>query len=55
LEAILLLIPAAALSAYLLKRQAALCLANQAGTGDPFSNPLLFLVPALMALALTLD
>lgn len=52
---ILLLIPAA-YGAYLLQQQGSISmLGNTAGaTGSPFENPLLFLVPALGALALTL-
>ena len=50
---VLLLIPAG-YGAYLLKKQGSIVLPGQTTGGDPFSNPLLFLVPALMALALTL-
>ncbi|CAN5682216.1 hypothetical protein BH10CHL1_BH10CHL1_34390 [soil metagenome] len=50
---ILLLIPAI-YGAYLLKKQGSIVLPGQTSGGDPFSNPLLFLVPAIMAFALTL-
>ena len=49
----LLLIPAG-YGAYLLQKQGSIILPGQVTSGDPFNNPLLFLVPALMALALTL-
>ncbi len=50
---ILLLVPAG-YGAYLLKKQGSIVLPGQTTGGDPFSNPLLFLVPAIMAFALTL-
>ncbi len=50
---ILLLIPAA-YGTYLLRQQGALVLPQAALTGNPFGNPLLFLVPALAIFALTL-
>jgi putative ABC transport system permease protein len=50
---VLLFIPAA-YGAYLLRQQGSLTLMGGASTGDPFSNPLLFLVPALGIFALTL-
>lgn len=52
---ILLLIPAG-YGAYLLQQQGSIAMMgdNSNATGSPFENPLLFLVPALGALALTL-
>jgi putative ABC transport system permease protein len=51
---LLLLIPAG-YGAYLLQQQGAIALpGSQGGSSSPFENPLLFLVPALGALALTL-
>lgn len=50
---ILLLIPAA-YGTYLLSQQGSVALPGSTGAGGPFDNPLLFLVPALGALALTL-
>jgi putative ABC transport system permease protein len=50
---ILLLIPAG-YGAYLLQQQGSIVLPGSEMTGSPFENPLLFLVPALGALALTL-
>jgi putative ABC transport system permease protein len=50
---ILLLIPAA-YGTYLLSQQGSVALPSATGQGGPFDNPLLFLVPALGALALTL-
>jgi len=50
---ILLLIPAA-YGAYLLQQQGSITTMGADNTGDPFENPLLFLVPALAAFALTL-
>lgn len=51
---ILLLIPAA-YGAYLLQQQGSIALMGETNaTGSPFQNPLLFLVPALGAFALTL-
>jgi putative ABC transport system permease protein len=49
----LLLIPAG-YGTYLLSQQGSLVLPDAAATGDPFGNPLLFLVPALAIFALTL-
>jgi putative ABC transport system permease protein len=49
---VLLLIPAA-YGTYLLRQQGSVAVPG-AATGSPFSNPLLFLIPALGALALTL-
>jgi putative ABC transport system permease protein len=50
---VLLLIPAG-YGTYLLSQQGSLVLPDAAATGDPFGNPLLFLVPALAIFALTL-
>ena len=50
---VLLLIPAG-YGAYLLQQQGSISLMGDGGTGSPFENPLLFLVPALGAFALTL-
>lgn len=50
---ILLLIPAA-YGAYLLQQQGSIAMMGEGNTGNPFDNPLLFLVPALAAFALTL-
>jgi len=50
---ILLLIPAG-YGAYLLQQQGSIAIMGSGGTGSPFENPLLFLVPALGAFALTL-
>ncbi|MDQ3249861.1 MAG: ABC transporter permease, partial [Chloroflexota bacterium] len=50
---VILLIPAG-YGAYLLQQQGSIVLPGQVASGSPFENPLLFLVPALMALALTL-
>ncbi|HXF62932.1 MAG TPA: FtsX-like permease family protein, partial [Caldilineaceae bacterium] len=50
---LLLLIPAA-YGTYLLSQQGSVALPGSTGSGGPFDNPLLFLVPALGALALTL-
>lgn len=50
---ILLLIPAG-YGAYLLQEQGSIAMMGEGNTGDPFANPLLFLVPALGAFALTL-
>lgn len=50
---VLLLIPAA-YGTYLLAQQGTVALPGSTGSGGPFDNPLLFLVPALGALALTL-
>lgn len=50
---ILLLIPAG-YGAYLLQQQGTIAVIDNGNTGDPFANPLLFLVPALGAFALTL-
>lgn len=50
---ILLLIPAA-YGTYLLRQQGSVTMPGAGGSASPFSNPLLFLVPALGALALTL-
>jgi len=49
----ILLIPAG-YGAYLLKKQGSVVLISTTNAGDPFSNPLLFLVPSLVVLALTL-
>jgi putative ABC transport system permease protein len=50
---LLLLIPAG-YGAYLLQQQGSIATLGEGGTGNPFENPLLFLVPALGAFALTL-
>ena len=51
---VLLLIPAA-YGAYLLRQQGSIATTSvTGGTAGPFDNPLLFLVPALVTLALTL-
>jgi putative ABC transport system permease protein len=50
---VLLLIPAG-YGTYLLSQQGSLVLPDAAASGDPFRNPLLFLVPALAIFALTL-
>ncbi|HSV84934.1 MAG TPA: ABC transporter permease [Levilinea sp.] len=50
---VLLLIPAG-YGTYLLSQQGVMVLPDAAATGDPFGNPLLFLVPALSIFALTL-
>lgn len=50
---VLLLIPAA-YGTYLLSQQGSVAMPGATGSGGPFDNPLLFLVPALGALALTL-
>ncbi|MCB0063913.1 MAG: ABC transporter permease, partial [Caldilineaceae bacterium] len=50
---VLLLIPAG-YGAYLLQQQGSIGMMGEGNTGDPFANPLLFLVPALGAFALTL-
>lgn len=50
---LLMLIPAA-YGTYLLRQQGSVTMPGTEGSGSPFSNPLLFLVPALGALALTL-
>lgn len=50
---VLLLIPAG-YGAYLLQQQGSIATMNTDNSSDPFSNPLLFLVPALGAFALTL-
>jgi putative ABC transport system permease protein len=50
---VLLLIPAG-YGTYLLSQQGSLVMPDAAATGDPFGNPLLFLVPALAIFALTL-
>lgn len=50
---VLLLIPAA-YGTYLLSKQGSISVAGTELTGDPFSNPLLFLVPALGIFAVTL-
>jgi putative ABC transport system permease protein len=50
---ILLFIPAG-YGAYLLKQQGSIAVLNSATGGDPFRNPLLFLVPALAILAASL-
>lgn len=50
---VLLLIPAA-YGTYLLSQQGSVATLSATGQGGPFDNPLLFLVPALGALALTL-
>ncbi len=50
---VLLLIPAG-YGAYLLQEQGTIAVMGNGGTGNPFGNPLLFLVPALGAFALTL-
>lgn len=50
---ILLLIPAV-YGAYLLQQQGTIAVMGEGGSGNPYENPLLFLVPALMAFALTL-
>ncbi len=50
---VLLLIPAG-YGAYLLQQQGAIAMMGEGGTGNPYENPLLFLVPALAAFALTL-
>jgi putative ABC transport system permease protein len=50
---VLLLIPAG-YGTYLLSQQGTMVLPEAAATGDPFGNPLLFLVPALSIFALTL-
>ena len=50
---VLLLIPAG-YGAYLLQQQGSIVMPGQTASGNPFDNPLLFLVPALMAFALTL-
>ncbi|MCC6168659.1 MAG: ABC transporter permease [Caldilineaceae bacterium] len=50
---VLLLIPAA-YGTYLLSQQGSVAMPGTTGSGGPFDNPLLFLVPALGALALTL-
>ncbi|NIM94839.1 MAG: FtsX-like permease family protein [Anaerolineales bacterium] len=50
---VLLLIPAI-YGAYLLREQGTIVELDSASRGDPFQNPLLFLVPALGILALTL-
>lgn len=50
---VLLLIPAG-YGAYLLQQQGTITTMGAGNTGDPFENPLLFLVPALAAFALTL-
>jgi len=49
----LLFIPAA-YGAYLLREQGSLVVLDKAALGDPFQNPLLFLVPAIGIFALTL-
>jgi len=50
---VLLLLPAG-YGTYLLSQQGTMVLPEAAATGDPFGNPLLFLVPALSIFALTL-
>ncbi|MCB0108832.1 MAG: ABC transporter permease, partial [Caldilineaceae bacterium] len=50
---ILLLIPAG-YGAYLLQQQGTIATVGAGNVGDPFENPLLFLVPALAAFSLTL-
>lgn len=50
---VLLLIPSG-YGTYLLSQQGVMALPEAAATGDPFGNPLLFLVPALSIFALTL-
>jgi putative ABC transport system permease protein len=50
---VLLLIPAG-YGTYLLRQQGAISLPTAGGTATPFQNPLLFLIPALGALALAL-
>ena len=50
---VLLLIPAA-YGTYLLRQQGSITMPMADSTGSPFENPLLFLVPALGALSLTL-
>jgi len=50
---VLLLIPAG-YGVYLLRQQGSILVAGVGATGDMFDNPLLFLLPALVALALTL-
>jgi len=50
---IMLFIPAA-YGTYLLREQGSLVVLEESSTGDPFQNPLLFIVPALGIFALTL-
>lgn len=50
---VLLLIPAG-YGAYLLRQQGSIAVGDAGISGGPFDNPLLFLVPALVTLALTL-
>lgn len=50
---VLLLIPAG-YGAYLLQQQGSIVMPGMVGTGSMFDNPLLFLVPAIGALAMTL-
>jgi putative ABC transport system permease protein len=49
----MLFIPAA-YGAYLLREQGSLVVLEEASSGDPFQNPLLFIIPALGIFALTL-
>jgi len=50
---VLLLIPAG-YGTYLLQQQGTIAVVGEGGSGNPYENPLLFLVPALGAFALTL-